>query len=143
MTFWSSTGESYPKSAYGLNVSQDESDADAAGVHPSANRILAIFVAALLLVVVLVTVFSSRSATLELSPTTPAGTVQSYLRAVFASNNDQAAKFFAPESGCDAHNLDRAYLRDTTRVDLVRTELDGNQAQVWVIVEIASGSPWT
>lgn len=108
----------------------------------SPNAILAIVFALLVIAVVLATLFTSGSASKNLDPSTPAGTVQSYLSAVLKGNYEKAAQFISSESSCDVQDLDRVYTVDTARVDLVKTEIDGEHAQVWVKVDYPSGAPF-
>lgn len=108
----------------------------------SPNAILATVFALLVIAVVLVTLFTSGSASKNLDPSTPAGTVQSYLSAVLKGNYEKAAQFISSESSCDVQDLDRVYTVDTARVDLVKTEIDGEHAQVWVKVDYPSGAPF-
>lgn len=108
----------------------------------SPNRILAIVVAILIVLVVLVTLLASGNASKRLDPWIPAGTVQSYLNAVLTGDYEKAAQFISSESSCDVQDLDRVYTMDTTRVDLVKTEINGDHAQVWVKVDYSSGAPF-
>lgn len=108
----------------------------------SPNGLLAIVFALLVIAVVLVTLFTSGGTSKNLDPSTPAGTVQSYLSAVLKGNYEKAAQFISSESSCDVQDLDRVYTVDTARVDLVKTEIDGKHAQVWVKVDYPSGAPF-
>ncbi|MDP1711759.1 MAG: hypothetical protein Q8K86_04805 [Candidatus Nanopelagicaceae bacterium] len=108
----------------------------------SPNQILVVAFALLVIAVVLVTLITSGNASKNLDPSTPAGTVQSYLSAVLKGNYEKAALFISSESSCDVQDLDRVYTMDTTRVDLVKTEVDGDHAQVWVKVDYPSGAPF-
>lgn len=108
----------------------------------SPNQILVTVFALLVGAVVLVTLFTSGNASKNLDPATPAGTVQSYLSAVLKGNYEKAAQFISSESLCDVQDLDRVYTVDTARVDLIKTEIDGEHAQVWVKVDYPSGAPF-
>ncbi|MFA5918522.1 MAG: hypothetical protein WC800_03160 [Candidatus Nanopelagicaceae bacterium] len=108
----------------------------------SPNGLLAVVFALLVGAVVLVTLFTSGGASKKLDPSTPEGTVQSYLSAVLKGNYEKAAQFISSESSCDVQDLDRVYTVDTARVDLVKTEIDGEHAQVWVKVDYPSGAPF-
>ncbi|HUW87335.1 MAG TPA: hypothetical protein VMW30_03030 [Candidatus Paceibacterota bacterium] len=108
----------------------------------SPNQILATVFALLIIAVVLVTLFTSGNASKTLDPATPAGTVQGYLAAVLKGDYEKAAQFISSESSCDVQDLDRVYTMDTARVDLVKTEVDGEHAQVWVKVDYPSGAPF-
>lgn len=119
-----------------------QSHNERSGLRNSPNRVLAIIVGVIIAAAILVTIFSSTKSIVQLDPGTPKGTVQVYLEAVFAGNNDQAAKFLAPESGCKVADLDRAYVMKNARVDFVKSEIVGDTAQVWVTVNIPTGGPF-
>ncbi|MDP1719432.1 MAG: hypothetical protein Q8L08_00290 [Candidatus Nanopelagicaceae bacterium] len=108
----------------------------------SPNQILVVVFALLVVAVVLVTLLTSGNGSKTLDPSTPAGTVQSYLAAVLEGDYELAAQFISSESSCDVQDLDRVYTMDTTRVDLVKTEINGDHAQVWVKVDYPSGAPF-
>ena len=110
--------------------------------HTSPNRILMVFLAVLTLLVLVLTLFSSKEPTLNLDPKTPAGTVQSYLTALLKGDHLAAAKFFAPDSLCTVQDLDRVYSIDAARVVLVKREITGDTAEVSVKVEFPSGAPF-
>lgn len=108
----------------------------------SPNRGLIISIGVIFLAVTLVVIFSSTRSAVTLDRSTPAGTVQAFLQAALQGKNLEAAKFFAPNSGCDVHALDRAYVISTARVDLANVTTDGDTAQVRVKVEIPNGAPF-
>lgn len=112
------------------------------GMGKSPNRILGIVMAILIVAVVIVTLFGPGNTSKNLDPSTPAGTVQSYLTAVLQGNYEKAAQFIASESSCDVQDLDRVFTMDTARVDLVKTEIEGSHAQVWVKVDYPSDAPF-
>lgn len=115
---------------------------EASGSRKSPDRILVIVFALLVVAVVLVTLFTPGNTFKSLDPSTPAGTVQGYLTAVLKGDYELAAQFISLESSCDVQDLDRVYTMDTARVDLVKTEVDGDHAQVWVKVDYPSGAPF-
>ena len=135
MIFWSSTRKSY------LNRKAGFSD-PAYSLVVNHDRILKIFAAVLLLLFLLVTLITSKEATLNLDPKSPDGTVQKYLTALFKGDHLKAAKFFAPESLCTVQDLDRVYSSDAARAVLVKTEITGNSANVSVRVEYQSSDPF-
>ena len=104
----------------------------------SPNRILAIIAGVVIIAVIVATVFSSTRSIVTPKPGTPEASVQGYLTAVFAGKNTDAAEFLAPGSGCKVSDLDRAYITKNARVDLLKAEVDGESAQVWIRVEIPS-----
>jgi len=123
-------------------VGQNQSHTESSSLRVSPNRVLAIVIVTILIVVTLVAIFSTRRSAVTLNPATPQGTVQAYLAALLEGNNAKAAQYLAPESGCNVQDLDRAYVMHTARVVLVKTEVAGTGAQVWVSIEIPSGGPF-
>ena len=123
-------------------MGQNKNHNESSGLRNSPNRVLAIIAGVVIIAVVVVMVFSATRSVVTLNPGTPQGTVQAYLSAVFAGKNVKAAELLAPESGCKVQDLDRAYVIKSARVDLVRTEIDGESAQVWVRVEIPTSGPF-
>lgn len=107
----------------------------------SPNRVLAIVIGLIIIAVAIVTVLSSTRSAVVIDRTTPAGSVQLYLKAVLAGKNAEAAKMLSPESVCTVTDVDRAYIVDTARVLLVDSTTEGTTAEVRVRVEIPSGSP--
>ena len=107
----------------------------------SPNRVLAIVIGLIIIAVAIVTVLSSTRSAVVIDRTTPAGSVQVYLKAVLAGKNAEAAKMLSPESACTVTDVDRAYIVDTARVLLVDSTTEGTTAEVRVRVEIPSGSP--
>ncbi len=107
----------------------------------SPNRVLAIVIGLIIISVVIVTVLSSTRSAVVVDRTTPAGSVQIYLKAVLAGKNAEAAKMLSPESVCTVTDMDRAYIVHTARVLLVDSTTEGAIAEVRVRVEIPSGSP--
>lgn len=107
----------------------------------SPNRVLAIVIG-FVISVAIVTVFSSTRSTIVVDKTTPAGSVQLYLKAVLAGKSAEAAKMLSPESVCTVTDMDRAYIVDTARVLLLGSTTEGTTAEVRVRVEIPSSSPF-
>lgn len=108
----------------------------------SPNRVLAITVGALFIVAIIVAIFSAAKPEVVLDPKSPEGVVQAYLKAALEGNNQKAAQFFSAESVCDVQDLDRAYISDSARVDLVDSTIDGATAQVRIKVDIPTGGPF-
>jgi hypothetical protein len=104
------------------------------------DRVLLVVVAVAVALAVVTAVFAATRPTQILDRTTPQGSVQAYLTAVLDRDNAKAASFFAPGSPCSAQDLDRAYVADATRVDLVSQQVDSDTARVTVEVSIGSGS---
>ena len=123
-------------------MSRDGSEEKAARVQASPNRILKICAVVLIFLFLIVTLISSKEATLSLDPKRADATVQRYLSALLKGDHLSAAKFFAPESLCTVQDLDRVYSIEATRVELVKTEITGERAEVSVKVEYGSGDPF-
>ena len=107
----------------------------------SPNRVLTIVIGLIIIAVAIVTVLSSTKSAVVIDRSTPAGSVQVYLKAVLAGRNAEAAKMLSPESVCTVTDIDRAYIVDTARVLLVDSTTEGTTAEVRVRVEIPSGGP--
>lgn len=107
-----------------------------------SNRILAIVVVVALILIALSTVLTATREAKVYSPNSPEGVVQLYLKAVIDGKNDQAATYFATGSECDASDIDRAYISETIRVNLVSTTLEGESAYVKIDANIGSSGPF-
>ncbi len=105
------------------------------------NRLLAVVIGLIIIVVAVVTVLSSTKSAVVIDRSTPAGSVQVYLKAILSGKNAAAAKMLSTDSVCTADDIDRAYVVETARVLLVDSSTEGTTAEVRVRVEIPSGSP--
>jgi hypothetical protein len=123
-------------------VDQRESHKRILGTPYSPNRVLALLILTIITVAIVITIFSSTKSVATLDPKSPQGRVQAYLSAVYAGRNNEAAKFFAPTSGCKTSDLAHAYLTNNLQVLLVKTAIDGANAQVWISVEMPSSGPF-
>jgi hypothetical protein len=108
----------------------------------TSNRILLVIAFASIALVIFSAIFSANRDEVKLSPATPEGVVQLYLTAIIEGKNDQAAEYFVKGSRCDASDIDRAYVSDTLRVNLVSTSTDGNSAYVKIDANTGSGGPF-
>lgn len=106
------------------------------------NRVLMLLVGAILAVAVVAAVLSATRSPAAYDPDSPEGTVQAYLEAALQGDNEEAAGYFAADSGCDAEDLDRAHVTDSARVVLVDTDVEGDRARVDVEVAYSSGGPF-
>ena len=100
-------------------MSHDRSEEKVARVQASPNRILKICAAVLILLFLLVTIISSKEATLSLDPKRADATVQRYLSALLKDDHLLVAKSFAPESLCTVQDLDRVYSVEATRAKII------------------------
>lgn len=108
----------------------------------TSNRILALIVIAALVLSTVSALVSALREDVKLSANTPEGVVQLYLTAIIAGKNDQAASYFASDSTCDAADIDRAYVSDTLRVNLVSTSIDGSSAYVKIDANTGASGPF-
>lgn len=108
----------------------------------TSNRILALIVIAALVLSAVAALVSSFREEVKYSTSSPEGVVQMYLTAIIEGKNDQAASYFAPDSTCDASDIDRAYVSETLRVNLVSTSIDGNSAYVKIDANTGASGPF-
>ncbi len=108
----------------------------------SANRILVIIVIAFALIGVTAGILLSSQSVKELDPASPEATVQSFLEAVFDDRNDEAVALLVSDSKCVAEDLDRSYVPESRRVNLISSEITSGIARVKVSVEISNGDPF-
>ena len=103
------------------------------------NRVLALVVAAIAVLAVVAAVISAVRPSETFETGSPERTVQAYLRAVLDGDNEAAAEHFAPDTQCDAEDLDRVFLDDPARVVLVDSQADASAARVRVQVVRGAG----
>lgn len=103
------------------------------------NRVLAVFVGAVVVLAVVAGLVVAHRATPALDPHTPQGVVQEYLKAVIARDYPAAAELLSPSSGCRVSDLAAANAPGSARVVLDHTALDGDHAVVTVDVTEDSG----
>jgi hypothetical protein len=78
----------------------------------------------------------------KLDPATPEGVVQLYLNEVINGQYEEAINYLSATSNCKATDLDRAYLADSLRINLVSSEINEESALVKIEVETQSGGPF-
>ena len=108
----------------------------------SPNRILAIIVGLFTTIAIVVALVLSSQTEKELSSSSPEGTVQLFLKAVFDERNDIAAQYLSSDSKCQEEDFDRAYIPESRRVRLIDSEISSGVARVKVGVEISSDGPF-
>ena len=108
----------------------------------TSNRILAVIVIAALVLSAVAALVSAFREEVKYSASSPEGVVQMYLTAIIEGKNDQAASYFAPDSTCDASDIDRAYVSETLRVNLVSTSVDGESAYVKIDANTGASGPF-
>jgi hypothetical protein len=107
------------------------------------NRVLAIFVGAVVLLAVLAGVVVANRASPDLNPGTPEGVVQEYLKAVFAGDYPVAAGLLSPSAGCNPSDLAAGYLPASARIVLDHSAVNGDHAVVTVnVTEGTGGGPF-
>lgn len=108
----------------------------------TSNSILLIIASLSLILVVVSALLTANRDEVKLSPATPEGVVQLYLKSIIEGKNDQAASYFAKDSKCDASDIDRAYVSDTLRVNLVSSSTEAGSAYVKIDANTGSGGPF-
>lgn len=108
----------------------------------NSNRILVFVVVASLLLIALSTILSITREEKIYSSATPEGVVQLYLKAIIDGKNDQAASYFLTGSKCDSSDIDRAYISETIRVNLISTSIEGEYAYVKIDANMGSNGPF-
>lgn len=108
----------------------------------SSQRILTVIVIFTILLAGVAALLSSTRNKVEYSTQTPEGVVQRYLTAVIEGRNDKAAAFFSTNSTCDATDLDRSWISESVRVNLAKSEIEGDRAFLEVAIDISSGGPF-
>ncbi len=108
----------------------------------SPNRILTIIVGLFTTIAIVVALVLSSQTEKELSSSSPEGTVQLFLKAVFDERNDIAAQYLSSDSKCQEEDFDRAYIPESRRVRLIDSEISSGVARVKVGVEISSDGPF-
>lgn len=108
----------------------------------TSNRILAIVVIASLLLIALSSILTVTRDEKSFSSSTPEGVIQLYLKALIDGKNDQAASYFISNSECDAADIDRAYVSETLRVNLVTSSIEGDSAYVKIDANTGASGPF-
>lgn len=108
----------------------------------SSNRILAFIVALTLALAAVAAFLTSSREVKELTPSSPEGVVQLFLKAVIDGKNEDAANYFSSTSTCDASDIDRSWMPETVRVNLSDKEIVGDKAFIEISVDISSGGPF-
>lgn len=103
------------------------------------NRVLAIVVGCIALVAMVAAVLAVTRPEPEFDPTTPEGTVQGYLRAVFDQDEDLALGYLEGNTECDRNDFGGVVTSDSARVVLRGTQVDGDEATVEVEIAYTGG----
>lgn len=105
-----------------------------------ANGILATIAILIIALITTSILISNNQEDKQFATTTPEGVVQTYLEAVIEGKHDQAASLFVAGSECDAADIDRAYISESLRVNLVSSEIEGDSAYVKIDANMNSGA---
>lgn len=101
----------------------------------------------LLAVLVVASIVVATRPTETIDPNTPAGVVQRYVQYVMEGDHDLAAELLADDTMCDAGDLDRAYIDQGARIDLLESVVDGERARVRIQISAPTGdlveNTWT
>lgn len=107
------------------------------------NRLLAVFVGAVVVLAVVAGLVVANRATPALDTRTPAGVVQEYLKAVIAGDYPAAAELLSPSSGCHVSDLAAANAPGSARIVLDHTAVEGDHAVVTVnVTEVSEDGPF-
>jgi len=88
-------------------------------VRRGANRVLAVIVLFTLALAAVAAFLTSSRETKDYELNTPEGVVQSFLKDVIDGKNEDAARYFSVTSTCDVTDIDRSWVPDTVRVNLL------------------------
>lgn len=110
--------------------------------HLSSKKILTAIVLLTVLLAAVAAILNTSKQGFEYSKTTPEGVVQRYLAAVVDGRSDKAAEYFSTNSTCDATDIDRSWISETLRVNLIDAEINGDSAYIEVSIDISSGGPF-
>lgn len=108
----------------------------------SSQRVLTVIVVSTILLAAIAALLSTNRNQAEYSAQSPEGVIQRYLSAVVDGRNDKAAQYFVTNSNCDATDLDRSWISETIRVNLVESDIESDRAFVEVAIDISSGGPF-
>lgn len=106
--------------------------------HP--NRILALVLGAIAVVVVVAAVVASQRDVTTYSTDTPVGVVQAYVAAVVDGDTEQAYGHLDGDQ-CTIEEVDQAYVPDDIRVVLREEKVTGDTAMVQVDIVTGTGGP--
>lgn len=101
---------------------------------------LAVVIGLIIVAVAVVAVLSMTKSAVVMDRSTPAGSVQAYLKAVLVRKDAEAATWLSPTGACTVTDISRAYIVDTARVLLIVSTTTGSTAEVRIRVEIPSES---
>jgi hypothetical protein len=106
------------------------------------NRVLLIVVGVLGLIAVATIALTTGRSVTSYDLGTPEGVAQAYLQAAFDGDFDEAAAYFAPDSDCDASDLDRAFIPSNVRISLAGVDTTVDRATVRITADIPDGGPF-
>jgi len=107
----------------------------------SPNRILGFVVAVIVVASAIVVAVSLNKPVKELDQASPEGVVQSYLVDIFDGRYEAAMSYMETGSKCEASDLDRTYVPQDVRINLLAVEEEDSNARVKFQIETPSGAP--
>lgn len=105
------------------------------------NRILLAIISAITLISIIVVIISFNKPVEVLDARSPEGVVQSYLTAIFDGNYERAVENLEMQSICEANDLDRTFVPQNVRIDLLDVVIEDSRARVKFQIEYPSGAP--
>jgi hypothetical protein len=108
----------------------------------TSKKVLSVLMVFTVLLAALAALLSTFRQTAEYSPTSPEGVIQLYLQSVIDGKNDNAAEYFSVTSKCTASDIDRSWMPEAVRINLIDAEVNADKAYVEVAVDISSGGPF-
>ena len=101
-----------------------------------ANRVLVVIVSFTFALAAIAAILTTSKEAKDYAPSTPEGVVQSFLKDVIEGKSEDAARYFSTTSTCDATDIDRSWIPDTVRVNLTKTQIEGDRAYIDVAIEM-------
>jgi len=97
-----------------------------------SNRLLAMMGIGLIALIAVAAIFVAIREPASFDPDTPEGATQAYLTAVLDDEPEAAHALLTPElqRRCTVDDLEDRYRRDSSRIRLVESEIDGNSAKI-------------
>jgi hypothetical protein len=108
----------------------------------SPNRVVLVLIGALLLTTIAIVSLTAGRTVTNFDLASPEGVAQAYLQATFDGDFDEAASYFAPDSDCDASDLDRAFIQKDARISLAGVSGDAERTVVRITADIPGGGPF-
>lgn len=108
----------------------------------SPNRVVAAVVGGIVVIAAVVVGLTWGRTVTTYDLALPEGVAQAYLQAAFDGRFDEAASHFAPDSDCDASDLDRAFIQEDIRISLTGVSTDNDRSTVRIAADLPGGGPF-